>query len=194
MINYDAELKKYKMAKKWRKLAFGSLGRTVGGQWWLDFLQPSSDRDAGRLLRKLGRLPKREKKKKQKAALASPTSQPNRCLVCSIFSAPIHPVQLFHLLHTPNGSAADSQGLSHCHRWDLKDLMWGRVKLADSFENWKVSSFLPAKQTHFPLEMEKMRVVFTQSGSFQLWRESFTNSVGLAWWNCWKICLSPPPR
>lgn len=87
MITYDAELKKYKM-KKWHKLAFGSLARTVGGLQY--------------------------------------------------FSAPIHPVQLFHLLHTPAGSAADSQGLSQGHRRDLEDLTRGQ---ADFYENWEGSVF-----------------------------------------------------
>lgn len=70
---------------------------------------------------------------KKKAALTSSSLTTKQVIGLQYFSAPIHPVQLFHLLHTPSGSAADSQGLSHCHRWDLN---W-QVGLVDFCENWE---------------------------------------------------------
>lgn len=117
VINYDAELTKYTM-KKWR-LAFGSLRRTVGGQWWLDFRQPSSDRDAepGRLLRNWGDF---QRKKSSTSIVPPPQLTTKHTLGLQFLSAPIHPVQLFNLLHTD--SAADSQGLSRCCGWDQEDL------------------------------------------------------------------------
>lgn len=61
----------------------------------------------------------KKNKKTKKAALTSSSLTTKQVIGLQYFSAPIHPVQLLHLLHTPSGSAADSQGLSHCHRWDL---------------------------------------------------------------------------
>lgn len=78
MINYDAEIKKYKM-KKWHILAFGSLGRTAVGQWWLDLHQPSSDTDE-----EPEKYWENQGDSQVKAALASPPLQPNGWLVCSI--------------------------------------------------------------------------------------------------------------
>lgn len=48
------------------------------------------------------------------------------------FSALIHPIQLFRLLHMPTGTTADSQGLSYFCHWGLKELMYGQV-------NWQIS-------------------------------------------------------
>lgn len=42
-----------------------------------------------------------------------------RCLVCRILMLPPVHFSCFYLLHRPNGSGADSHGLSHCHHWDL---------------------------------------------------------------------------
>lgn len=197
MTNHAAELKKYKM-KKWRNLVFGSLGRTGGPQWWLDLLQPPSDRDAepGRLLRKLG-----DFQQNKKAALTSPPHTTKPVFGLQYFSAPIHPVQLFHLLHTTTGSAADSQGLSHCRRRDLKDLRCGQVPPADFWEklgrsvSTALAEMMVAKQMHFPLVMERTRGMFTQSSSLKLWRVRFFNSVCLAWSKLSENnCLSPHPR
>lgn len=110
----------------------------------------------------------------KKTALASPPGTTKQVFGLQYFSAPIHPVQLFHLLHTPTGSAADSQGLSHCHRWDLKDLIYGQVTLADLCEN-----------------CEDHRAGRNNGKLRNRWKRFF-NSVCLPWWNCGKICLSPP--
>lgn len=112
MINYDAELKKYKM-KKWHELAFGSLGRTV---WGRVVTRPSPA-----VIWRRCRTRKTTEKTREiqlKAALASSPLQPTGCLVCSIlvlpsvqFSCFIYCIRLLALLLIPRGYLSATTGI-----------------------------------------------------------------------------------
>lgn len=59
-----------------------------------------------------GDFKKKKFNRKKKAALTSSSLTTKPLIGLQCFSAPKHPVQRLHLLHTPSGSVADSQGLS----------------------------------------------------------------------------------
>lgn len=127
----------------------GPLGRTAGSQWWLDLLQPSSDRDAEpeRLLGKLGRLP-------------TPPKQANRCLVCSILVLPfiqlncfVYCIRLPAPLRILKGYLTATAGI------------W-RVSCMERLY-WQISGIFlycagrnVAKQIHLPLGIERITCIY----------------------------------
>lgn len=127
MINYDAELKKKtKRTKIWpKKVTQVSLWLSGENREWPVVTRPSLAHHPTEMQNQEdywdnGRLPTTTKKA---ALTSSPTTK--WALGLQYSNAPTCPVQLFHLLHKPTGSAADSQGLSRCDRWDLKDFVKG---------------------------------------------------------------------